>query len=105
MVILIPYLNIDNIIKKSKGRCKKSAPACAEAEPISPGHRGKHWGFITTQPGDNPPNRTEKSRAHVHITLFVPVKRDTYLSRAILDSLHTYWLLALLLRAISSSKI
>lgn len=55
--------------------------------------------------GNDLPNGAEESRACVHIALFAPFKPGTCLSRAILDLLCTYWLLAPLPKAISPPKI
>lgn len=94
-----------SLTKRSKGRCKKSAPPHKLVLGTSsfPQASGANTGGSAL--GNDSPNGAEKSRARIHIALFAPFKPGTCLSRTILYLFCTYWLLASLPRAISPPKI
>lgn len=100
------YWLLTRLTKRSKGRCRKSAPPhmLALGTILFPQASGTNAGGSAL--GNDSSYGAEKSRACIHIALLAPFKTGKpCLSRAILDLLCIYWLLALLPRTISPPKM
>lgn len=100
------YWILTRLTKRSKGRCTKSVPPhmLALGTILFPQASGTNAGGSAL--GNDPSYGAKKSRACIHIALLAPFKTGKpCLSRAILDLLCIYWLLALLPRTISPPKM
>lgn len=100
------YWILTSLTKRSKGRCRKSAPPhmLALGAILFPQASGTNTGGSAL--GNDPSYGAEKSRACIHIALFAPFKTGKpCLSRAILDLLCINWLLASLPGTISPPRM